>query len=972
MNLLIVDDNPTNLKLLRAILEAESITVFDAVDGMEALQVLEREKIDAVISDILMPRMDGYLLCFKVRRSDRFQLLPFILFTASYTSPNDEKLALDLGADKLIRKPASAQIIRDVLREVTTEARYRLPRRIDALQETEVLSDYSERLVSKLEEKNTELHAQAEALADSRQKLDAIIQSVDGIVWEVDVQTFQFTFVSQRAERLLGYPLERWLEEPTFWRDHIHPEDQERTVNFCVAATAEKMDHEFEYRMLAADGRVVWLRDIVTVIVENDRPTKLRGLMVDITERKHATQQISTLSSAIEQTADSVIITDHEGVIEYVNPAFEAITGFSSDESLGSKPSLVKSGRHDEAFYRNLWNTILGGEVFRAVFINRRKDGALYHEEKSITPLRDPHGTITNFVSTGKNITERIHAEESVRVSEEHLRTIIESNPECIKLVGADGRLIEMNAAGLAMVEADSQDQVINRSMLSLVLAEHREAFQALTKNVLQGNKGLLVFEIQGLKGTRRWLETHAVPMSMRTGEIVLLGITRDITERKHAEDRLSYLAHHDELTGLPNRVLFSDRLEQATIAADRRERLVAVVFLDLDHFKNINDTLGHEAGDQMLKQVAERLLLVVRSGDTVARLSGDEFTIVLADMAHVDDAARVAQKILDVFARPFCIAGRDLFMGASLGITIFPLDTRRAGELLSNADIAMYRAKGAGRNTYQFYAVEMTTKATEALALGNDLRQGLEHGEFILHYQPIVDGGGNILGAEALLRWQHGQRGLIPPAQFIPLAEETGLILPIGDWVLRQACAQAHAWRKPNGALFHMAVNVSPRQFMHSGLAQTVETILGETGLDPRALAIEITESVLMQQETLTQQSFHQLGGLGVSFSIDDFGTGYSSLSYLKRFPIDNLKIDQSFIRDVTTDPDDAAIVKAIIGMAHSLGIKTIAEGVETREQWAFLLEHGIDMMQGYYFSRPILPEAFAALLDTGKPLPR
>ncbi len=601
--------------------------------------------------------------------------------------------------------------------------------------------------------------------------------------------------------------------------------------------------------------------------------------------------------------------------------------------------------------------------VFVDIFYLQRQ--ALLHNEQleSLVAQRT--------VALTEEITERKRAEELMRVSEEHLRTIIDTNPECIEIVGADGRLIEINAAGLAMVEADSQDQMISASMPDLLLPEHREAYQALTKSVLQGNKGMLVFEIQGLKGTRRWLETHAVPMTMRTGETVLLGITSDITERKHSEERLSYLVHHDELTGLPNRVLFSDRLEQAMIAADRHERLAAVVFLDLDRFKNINDTLGHEVGDQMLKQVAERLLAAVRGGDTVARLAGDEFSIVLADMAHADDAARVAQKILDAFAQSFRIAGRDLFMGASIGITIFPVDTRDAGELLRNADIAMYRAKDTGGNTYQFYAVEMTTKATEALALGNDLRYGLKRGEFILYYQPIVNSDGNILGAEALLRWQHGRRGLISPAEFIPLAEETGLILPIGEWVLRQACAQAHAWRKPDGALFHMAVNVSPRQFRHDGLVQTVETILKETGLDPRSLNIEITEGVLMQQETLTQELFHQLSGLGVSFSMDDFGTGYSSLSYLKRFPIDYLKIDQSFTRDITTDMSDATIVKAIISMAHGLGIKTIAEGVETKEQRAFLLEHGCDMMQGYYFSRPILPEAFAALLDAGKPLP-
>ena len=717
--------------------------------------------------------------------------------------------------------------------------------------------------------------------------------------------------------------------------------------------------------------------DMVVNAINTMRSTMLASTARDITERMEREDRLTRANERFMLATRA----GHMGVWDWYVPEntlvwddrMYELYGIGKEDFSGAYQAWIK-GVHPDDVARceaEIQQALRGEKEIDFEFRIVWPDGTVRHLKADANVARDSEGRPLRMIGINYDITERKQAEESVRVSEEHLRTIIDTNPECITLLSADGLLIEMNAAGLAMIEADSQEQVIHALMHNLVLPEHREACQALTKSVIQGNKGILVFEIQGLKGARRWLEMHAVPMTLRTGT-VLLGIARDITKRKHAEDRLSYLVHHDELTGLPNRVLFRDRLEQAMIAAERHERLVAVVFLDLDHFKNVNDTLGHEAGDQMLKQVAERLLVAVRSGDTVARLSGDEFTIVLADMVHVDNAAHVAQKILDTFAQPFHIAGRDLFMGASLGITIFPFDTRDVGELLRNADIAMYRAKDTGRNTYQFYAMEMTTKATEALALGNDLRQGLERGEFILHYQPIVDAGGNILGAEALLRWQHGQRGLISPAQFIPLAEETGLILPIGDWVLRQACAHAQAWGKPDGALFHMAVNVSPRQFRHGGLAHSVETILEETGLDPRALDIEITESVLMQQETLTQELFRRLSGRGISFSIDDFGTGYSNLSYLKRFPINYIKIDKSFIRDITTDVDDAAIVKGIITMAHSLGIKTIAEGVETEAQRAFLLEHGCDMMQGYYFSHPILPEAFARLLDSGKPLPR
>ena len=676
------------------------------------------------------------------------------------------------------------------------------------------------------------------------------------------------------------------------------------------------------------------------------------------------------LSSAIEQTADIVIITDRDGVIEYVNPAFEAVTGFTSAEALGRKPNIVKSGLHDKGFYRNLWDTILRGESYRGVLTNRRQDGNLYYEEKTITPLRDAHGTITHFVSTGKDISEYIHAEAAVRASEEHLRAIIETSPECITLVGADG-LIEMNAAGLAMIEAGSLDQVAGKPVYNLVLPEHHEAFRDHTQSVLQGNKDILVFEIQGLKGTRRWLETHAVPMTTRSGETVVLGITRDITERRRAEEQLSYLAHHDELTGLPNRTLFNDRLNQAMIEAERHERLVGVVFLDLDRFKDVNDTLGHEAGDLLLKGVAERLLGAVRRGDTVARLSGDEFTLVLADMAHADDAARVAQKVLDAFAQPFHIAGRDLFMNVSLGLTLFPSDTRETQALLRYADIAMYRAKEAGRNNYQFYAAEMTTKAVERVGMENDLRQALKRGEFVLHYQPIVScSEGRIIGVEALVRWQSPDHGLVPPLQFIPLAEETGLIVPLGEWVLHAACAQLRQWKAAGFPELRMAVNLSVRQFRQKGLARVIAQALTAADIAPRQLELEITESVLAHGKE-AEALLHEVSATGVRFSIDDFGTGYSSLSYLKRFPIDTLKIDQSFVRDIPGDANDSAIAMAIIVMAHSLDIGVTAEGVETAEQRLFMKRHGCNAMQGYFFSKPLPAEELTLLFAKGLLLP-
>jgi diguanylate cyclase (GGDEF)-like protein len=439
------------------------------------------------------------------------------------------------------------------------------------------------------------------------------------------------------------------------------------------------------------------------------------------------------------------------------------------------------------------------------------------------------------------------------------------------------------------------------------------------------------------------------------------------VIQRKRAEERLHFLAHYDPLTGLPNRVLFMDRLNQAIVEAERRSRMVAVVFLDLDRFKTINDSLGHGTGDLFLKDVAERLRRCVREGDTVARLSGDEFTLVLADMAQADDAARVARKVLDNLSLPYRIAGHALFTTGSLGITVFPVDARSVDELLHNADIAMYRAKESGGNTYAFYMAEMTAKAQERLALEGALRHAIEHEEFVLHYQPVVDlHSGEVSGVEALIRWQHPSRGLVSPAEFIPLAEETGLILRLGEWALRAACEQCQNIRAAHPNL-RLAVNVSARQLLQPELTDMIAAILRRTGFDPASLELEITESLLMQNVDTTVDTMHRLGELGLRFSVDDFGTGYSSLAYLKHLPISRLKIDKSFVNDIPADSNDAAIVTAIISMAHDLGLEVVAEGVETKEQLDFLLAHGCDAIQGYYFSRPLPQERLSQWLSSG-----
>lgn len=566
------------------------------------------------------------------------------------------------------------------------------------------------------------------------------------------------------------------------------------------------------------------------------------GVANDITELLRIESRMHILSSALEQTADLVMITNVDGVIEYVNPAFEETTGYQRNEITGQTPRLLRSGKHDAVFYQRLWETILRGEVFRDVFINMRKDGSIYYEEKNVTPIRDTEGHITHFISTGK-----------------------------------------------------------------------------------------------------------------------------DISERMRIQERLHYMAHHDALTKLPNRTLFMDRLRQAMARASWHKRLIAVMFLDLDRFKNINDSHGHQIGDQLLIQLTQRLSSGVRAGDTIARFGGDEFAILLDDIASEKDISSLAKKILDTMIPSFVIQEHEFFITASIGVSIFPSDGDDPETLLRNADAAMYRAKDMGRNNYQFYSDEMSARAFERLTLENSLRHALKRNEFSLLYQPQVDiNTRRIVGVEALLRWQHPDLGLVLPSDFIPLLEETGLIVQVGDWVLQSALEQARHWHKAGFDSLKMSINLSGRQFNNPDFIKTLESAVHDAGLSPNLIELELTESMLMRNASKTVSALNTLHQLGISIAVDDFGTGYSSLNYLRRFPISTLKIDRSFIRDVIKDPDDRAITTAIIVMAQSLNLVVIAEGVETEEQTVFLESLDCDQIQGNIFSPPVSPMQLTGMLKS------
>jgi len=566
----------------------------------------------------------------------------------------------------------------------------------------------------------------------------------------------------------------------------------------------------------------------------------------EIDVRRRAEAEMRKLSSAVVQAADAVMITDTEGRIEYVNPAFERMTGYPAVEAIGQTPRLLKSGKHKDEFFSQLWRSMEAGQIFHDVIVNRRKDGTEYYEEVTIAPVRDADGEVTHFISTG-----------------------------------------------------------------------------------------------------------------------------RDITDRMRTQEQLRHLAHHDAVTGLPNRVLLMDRIEQSLHRARRHDLAFAVLFIDLDGFKTINDSLGHHAGDQLLRGVAQRLSAAVRNEDTVARLGGDEFAVVLDSLRSSASVTAVADKLLDEISQPMLVEGKSLKVTGSIGIAVYPNDGEAVHELLRRADSAMYLAKRSGKNNFRTYSSGGDSEISGRLELEQFLRRAVDEETFLLYYQPQIRvDTGAVVGVEALLRIKHPTLGLLDPARFLPILEETGLIMPVGSWALREACRQVRRWCDQGLPPLRMAVNLSGLQFEQADLVSRVRRSIDEAGIEPSILHLEITERVIVDTLGSAVRVLEDLAALGVGIAVDDFGVGYSSLNYLKRLPIQKLKIDKSFIRDVINDADDRAITEAIIALSHSLRLTVVAEGVETEQQLAFLENLKCDEVQGHLFSPALAPMAFMAWYADNCPL--
>jgi diguanylate cyclase (GGDEF)-like protein/PAS domain S-box-containing protein len=688
--------------------------------------------------------------------------------------------------------------------------------------------------------------AEAErALLQSRQQTHQYLNIAGVMLVAIDAES-RVRLINRKGCDMLGAAEAEILGKD--WFDHFLPERIRKGVRENVIQMMQGNIAPVEYMenaILTRSGEereVAWHNAVL-----RDESGKVTGVLAsgeDITERKRAEAQLRLAARVFEQSGEGILITDARHTILMVNQAFTAITGYSEADVLGQTPRMLASGRHDQAFYRAIWEAISEQGRWQGEVWNRRKDGSLYPELLSIIRVLDAQGAVTHYI-----------------------------------------------------------------------------------------------------------------------------GISSDITQHKTAQARIQRLAHFDPLTGLPNRALLSDRISHELSAAQRHHTQLVVMFVDIDHFKNVNDTLGHRIGDALLIAVATRLKSAVRDVDTVSRQGGDEFVLILPD-TDADGAAHVAGKLLEAVAQPYQIESFELTVTLSIGIALYPGDGEDFEALSQCADAAMYRAKHDGRNTYRFFTMEMQARSAHNLHMENDLRRALERKQLLLHYQPQISlRDGRIIGVEALLRWQHPEMGMIPPADFIPLAEESGQILPIGEWALRSAVRQMKAWMDAGLAPMVMAVNLSAIQFRHPHLPELVTQILDEEKLAPQYLELELTEGVAMEDAPAAIAVMDRLHARGIRMSIDDFGTGYSSLSYLKRFKVYKLKIDQSFVRDISHDPEDRAIVVAIISLASSLGLQTIAEGVETEGQLAFLREQGCDEVQGYYFSKPLPADEFVAFMRTRYP---
>lgn len=813
---------------------------------------------------------------------------------------------------------------------------------------------------------------------ESERMLASLIGNLPGMTYRcLNDAHWTMVFVSDGCRAITGYaPAELEQNRDAAYRALIHADDRAWLQAKWQAALVARESCVNQYRIVDRAGFTRWVAEHATGVYDNaGQLLRIEGFVQDVSDRREldaVLRERVTLEGRLTKivaTAPGVIYSfrlrpDGSCHFPYASPSITEICGADADAlAINAEHAWIRVHADDlpglhSSIAESARTLCQWRHEFRLIHPLK---GELWIGARS-TPDREADGAILwhGFLT---DITERKHDEKSLHL----FRTLLDRTNDAINVIDPDsGRFLDVN-------DRACQDLGYSREeLLALSLEDIDREFDAnIARDILKTLRDVESMTIERIHqrkdGSHYPVEINAKLVGLDQRSYIVC-VVRDISERKANESHIAHLAFHDSLTGLANRALVLDHLELAVAQAQRDHKRVAVLFVDLDRFKNINDSLGHPIGDSLLVEAATRLRGVMRETDTVGRMGGDEFLILLPQLDDSAVTVQAAQKILDVLALPFRIQGYELYVTVSIGVSVYPRDGCNGETLIKHADLAMYRAKDQGRNRYRFFDGEMNTQVQTRLHLELDLRRALEQGEFVLHYQPQLDlRSRRIVGVEALVRWQHPSRGLVPPSDFIPIAEETGLIVPIGEWVLKQACAQARLWRAQGGCggpALRVAVNISARQLQHSDLPARVHEVLRHYALAPEALELEITESSVMNDPQRSIKQLQELRRAGVQLALDDFGTGYSSLSYLKRLPLDRVKIDRSFINDITTDKDDSALVQLIIAMARQLNLAVVAEGVETAGQLELLSQWQCDEVQGYFLSRPLPAELITPLL--------
>jgi diguanylate cyclase (GGDEF)-like protein/PAS domain S-box-containing protein len=778
-----------------------------------------------------------------------------------------------------------------------------------------------------------------------------------------------FRTVNRAFCEITGYAREE-LEGQSY-RGFTHPDD--------VAADEESLRQiragsdptsSIDKRFLRKGGGEVWVRRSATVVRDPDgRANYVVGAFVDLTAQRDTDialeQQMHFTRALLDAIPNPVYFKDSEGRYGLYNRAFDEL--FSAGRNWIGKTVLdvypAEYAREHVDRDRTLLERPSSTTYEMLVPVAGGDKRQMLFNKVSFV---DRRGEVAGLIAIITDVTRYKETERALEASEARFRVLTESSLDLISVIDADCRILYQSPA-LRTLLGYEPGETVGRKVVELVHRDDVDQVEAAIRRVIEARHSAEPVEFRlrhrdGMWRTFESLGTNCLA-NPHIGGVVFN--SRDVTDRKVIQQRIQHLAYHDNLTGLPNRSLLQDRLAHSIARAERSSKKVAVLFIDLDNFKNINDTLGHDIGDELLRQVSRRLSECVRLEDTIARQGGDEFIVLLDSLEDSRGASIVAQKILNTLRQAFVLTGTEQHVSGSVGIALYPEDGRDAQTLMRNADTAMFHGKGLGKNTYQYFTAQMNIAVKRRMTLESALRRAVMQKDFVLHYQPQINlESGEIIAVEALVRWKTEDSGTVMPGDFIPLAEETGLINEIGEWVLREGCRQAKEWQGMGLSPRRMAINLSARQFSDRGFLDMVTRVLAETGLEPSWLELEITESQVMRQTEGMIMLLNKLADMGVQLAIDDFGTGYSSLSYLKRLPIQKLKIDQSFVRDITVDPNDTAIVVAIINMAKSLDLETIAEGVETAGQLALLRSKGCRMGQGFYFSAPVRAEVLYPLL--------